>query len=194
MRAALVAAAAMLAYAAWELAAPAVGQEDETAGGSADAGGGWLATADDVLTEGVDVVKGLVGGWRAPDRYAPMVRAAEAKYGIPGGMLERLLYQESRYREDIISGRKRSSVGALGIAQFMPATAAEMGIDPLDPAQAIDGAGRYLAGLYRQFNDWKMALAAYNWGPGNVKRKGMQAAPLETRLYYSQILAAVGVA
>lgn len=126
--------------------------------------------------------------WRPPEKYAPAIAAAEQRHGIPRDMLARLLYQESRYREDIITGRVKSPVGALGIAQFMPATAQEMGIDPLEPMQAIDGAGRYLARLYRASGTWAKALAAYNWGLGNVQRKGMAKAPAETRNYYAQIL------
>lgn len=135
-----------------------------------------------------------LGLWRAPAKYAGMIAAAEAANGIPATMLERLLWQECRYREDIITGRVRSPVGAVGIAQFMPATAREMGIDPLNVPQAIDGAGRYLARLYRMFGNWSEALAAYNWGMGNVQRKGLGAAPAETRSYYQSILADVNAA
>lgn len=131
---------------------------------------------------------------KVPEQYRAAIRAAEVKYGIPRNMLARLLWQESRYREDIISGRTRSSVGAAGIAQFMPATAKEMGIDPLNPFQSIDGAGRYLSRMYAMFASWTKALAAYNWGPGNVQRKGIAAAPRETRNYYGQILADIGMA
>ena len=116
---------------------------------------------------------------------------AEDQNGIPHDMLARLLYQESHYRADIIDGRTKSPVGALGIAQFMPATAQQLGINPLDPFQAIDGAGRYLASLYRQTSSWSQALAAYNWGIGNVTRRGLDSAPTETRNYYTQILADV---
>ena len=92
---------------------------------------------------------------------------------------------------DIIDGHTKSPVGALGIAQFMPATAQQLGINPLDPFQAIDGAGRYLASLYRQTSSWSQALAAYNWGIGNVTRRGLDSAPTETRNYFTQILADV---
>lgn len=135
--------------------------------------------------------KNLVGAWRPPAKYVQAIAQAEQDNGIPTDMLARLLFQESRYREDIITGRVSSPVGAMGIAQFMPATAREMGIDPLDPYAAIAAAGRYLASLYRQTGSWAQALAAYNWGIGNVKRKGIAAAPTETRNYYSQILADV---
>ena len=126
--------------------------------------------------------------WKPPAIYADRIAAAEVKYGIPTDMLARLLYQESHYREDIITGRVTSRTGAQGIAQFMPATAREMGVNPLDVSSSIDGAGRYLSALYRQTGSWTRALAAYNWGVGNVTRKGIDAAPTETRLYYSQIL------
>ncbi len=187
MNAAHVAAAGLLAYAGYLL------YRTEAEQGEAP-GAALLDEAEYLVAEGIDMVKGLIGGWRAPEKYAPLVAAAEAKHGIPAGLLERLLYQESRYREDIITGRVKSPAGALGIAQFMPATAAELGVNPLDPAQAIDGAGLYLRRLYNSLGDWKLALAAYNWGIGNVRRKGLAAAPLETRLYYSQILSSVPIA
>lgn len=135
-----------------------------------------------------------VSAWTPPKAAAPYldsIAQAEQANGIPTNLLARLLHQESRFREDIITGTTRSSVGAVGIAQFMPATAKDVGVDPLDPASAIAGAGRYLAGLYRQLGTWDKALAAYNWGAGNVKRKGLANAPLETRNYVAQITADV---
>jgi len=129
----------------------------------------------------------------AGQQYADAIRAAETKYGLPDSLLARVLYQESRFRQDIITGSTRSSAGAVGIAQFMPATAADLGVNPLDPWQSIDGAARYLKQLYNQTGSWDRALAAYNWGIGNVQRKGLTAAPLETRNYVSQVLADVAV-
>lgn len=135
--------------------------------------------------------------WTAPSAAAPYlsaIAAAEARYGLPDNLLARLLYQESRYRPDIITGKTKSPAGALGIAQFMPATAREFGINPLDPFQSIDAAGRYLAQLFKRFGNWDEALAAYNWGQGNVARKGLDSAPAETRNYFSQILTDIGLA
>lgn len=129
--------------------------------------------------------------WRPPMQYAGAIAQAEADNGIPRDVLARLLYQECRYRDDIITGRVRSSVGAVGIAQFMPATARDMLVDPLDPFASIDAAARYLASLHRQTGTWAKALAAYNWGIGNVQRRGLDAAPSETRTYYAAILADV---
>lgn len=121
--------------------------------------------------------------------YDDLISSSAAQYGIPAQVLYKLLYQESRFRPDIISGKTKSPVGALGIAQFMPATAAELGIDPLDPAQAIPGAARYLAQLRSSLGgDLTKAVAAYNWGIGNVKRKGLARAPAETVNYALNIL------
>lgn len=146
------------------------------------------------IEEIMSTTRTALGLWRPPEKYAATIAQAEQASGLPVDMLARLLWQESRYRDDIITGRVRSPAGALGIAQFMPATAREMGIDPLNPAQAIPAAGRYLARLYRMFGNWSEALAAYNWGMGNVQRRGLASAPRETRNYYSQILADVNSA
>ena len=134
--------------------------------------------------------------WTPPAAAAPYladITAAESRYGLPPGLLARQLQQESSYKPSIIFGQVKSSAGALGIAQFMPATASEMGIDPLNPSQAIDGAGRYMAQLYARFGDWGQALAAYNWGQGNVARKGLAKAPAETKNYFSSILSDLGL-
>lgn len=191
MRLPLIAAAAILAYTALEWSRQQQSQVEE--GGET---GGYLETAyNEAVTIAGDWAD-MVTGYninKVPLQYRGAIAQAEQAGGIPDGMLARLLWQESRYRPEIIDGRKRSPVGALGIAQFMPATAREMGIDPLEPFQAIAAAGRYLSSLYRQTGSWSEALAAYNWGIGNVKRKGLAAAPKETRNYFGQILADLGM-
>lgn len=159
---------------------------------------GVVQVAGGLITEGVQQVSKAVQGWNiglVPQIYRDPIRNAEIANGIPAGMLARLLWQESRYRPDIISGATRSPVGALGIAQFMPATARDMGIDPLDPMQAIPAAARYLAQCFKWTggNDWAKALAAYNWGAGNVNKKGLANAPKETRNYYAGILGDLGM-
>ncbi len=161
---------------------------------SEDAPAVVLDTVNELWNKGETMI---TGRWTLPsagEPYRALIEAAEADNGIPSMLLARLLYQESRFRPDIISGRTVSSVGAMGIAQFMPATARDLGIDPLDPKQAIPGAGRYLAQLYRAAGDWAGALAAYNWGIGNVTRKGIGQAPAETRAYVAQILGDTGYA
>lgn len=124
-----------------------------------------------------------------PAQYLQSIRNAESKYSLPRNLLARQLWQESRYDPTIVN---RYS-GAQGIAQFMPATADSFGIDPFNAAQAIDAAGKYMRQLYGQVGSWLLALAAYNWGIGNVLRKGIGKAPTETKNYYSQILADIGM-
>lgn len=148
------------------------------------------------IYDAVDNMTSIVGGWPAGSGpYQNMITAAASDSGTPVDILAWLLWKESRYRPEIINGTKRSAVGALGIAQFMPATAREeLGSEAaaLDPAKAIPGAARYLMGLYRSAGSWAGALAAYNWGIGNVTRKGIANAPAETVDYYTTILAKAG--
>lgn len=149
------------------------------------------------ITQGVATVKKSITGWSldlVPQQYRAAIAAAELANGIPSGMLARLLYQESHYRTDIISGKTKSPVGAIGIAQFMPDTANDWDVNPLDPFSSIAGAGRYLAWLYRYTGGWDKALASYNWGVGNVTRKGLSLAPAETVTYYTSILSDIGLA
>lgn len=119
--------------------------------------------------------------------YADAINAAQNQYGIPDNILAKLLNTESSFSPAVISGQKRSSTGAVGIAQFMPATANDLGVNPLDPVASIDAAGSYLSTLFAKFGDWPTALAAYNWGMGNVEKKGLKNAPPETVNYVKKI-------
>lgn len=135
--------------------------------------------------------------WTPPARAQPYLAAiaeAELRYGLPRDLLARQLFEESRFRADIIDGSVTSSAGAIGIAQFVPATAAEYGLDPLDPFASIEAAARYDRDLFDRFGNWPAALAAYNWGPTNVANRGIHAAPAATVAYYSGILGDLGIA
>lgn len=120
--------------------------------------------------------------------YIGSVYDAEDSNGIPRGLLKKVLFQESKFREDIISGATTSAKGAIGIAQFMPDTAKELGIDPTDPKQAIPASGKYLSSLKEQTGSWESAVAAYNWGPGNLAKQGLDNAPKETRDYLKAVI------
>lgn len=125
-------------------------------------------------------VKGLV--------FESAFVAATAAYALPHGLLSRVAYQESRYNPAAESPR-----GAIGLMQFLPATARDIGIDPANPNQSIWGAAKYLRDLFNRFGNWKEAIAAYNWGQGNVARLGVSQAPKETRDYIAGVLGDVGL-
>lgn len=116
----------------------------------------------------------------APAAYEPTIQRAAAEFGVPPELLRGLLQQESNFDPNAVS-----PAGAIGIAQFMPATAAEMGIDPRDPQEAIYGAAQYLKQQFDRFGSWNAALAAYNFGPGNVAAG--KALPQETRDYVAEL-------
>lgn len=128
-----------------------------------------------------------------PDWIKPIIQKAAQTHNISPMLLSSLLKQESGFAPDVINGTRKSAVGALGVAQFMPATAAGRGVNPLDPESAINGAAQYLSeGLNKYQGDTKKALAAYNAGFGNVdKFNGVPPFP-ETQTYVKNILAMAG--
>src|SRR6202044_2105740 len=108
-----------------------------------------------------------MGNVTVPAAYAGTIQQAAASNGIPASLLAALLYHESRFEPTAVS-----SAGAEGIAQFMPATAAGMGIDPDNPTEAINGAAKLLGSYTSQFGSYSDALAAYDAGSSAVERYG----------------------
>lgn len=106
-------------------------------------------------------VEQLATGWQ---HYDHLIGPAASSAGIPADMFERLLKTENTTGNP----RAKSDHGALGLAQLLPGTAAELGVDPLDPTQAIPAAAKYLKALHNEFGNWEDAIAAYNWGAGNM--------------------------
>lgn len=131
-----------------------------------------------------------------PEQYQQPIRDAAATFNVPPDMLARLLWQESRFRDDIVFCQTLSSAGAKGIAQFMPATASDVAkrigyFDPCEPFGSIHASSYYLSSLYKQTGNWLDAVAAYNWGIGNVLqyRAGVaKTIPQETRDYTASIV------
>jgi len=117
--------------------------------------------------------------------YAAIVRTQAARHGVPYDLAMRVIRAESGGR-----ARARSKVGAQGLMQLMPATARAMGVrNPYDPAQNISGGVKYLAKMLRMFGGRQdLALAAYNAGPGAVKKHGGIPPYRETRQYVQRIL------
>jgi hypothetical protein len=123
-----------------------------------------------------------------PERYRSTILAAALGNGVPPALLAALLRSESGFDPSAVS-----SAGAQGIAQFMPGTARGMGLaDPFDPDQAIPAAARLLGGHLRAFGSVPLALAAYNAGPGAVRRYGGVPPFAETQAYVARVMALAG--
>ena len=131
-------------------------------------------------------------------KYLPLVQSAAAQYGMPWQLLAAQIQQESNYDPNVIS-----YAGAIGIAQFMPATAASNGVNPYDPNSAIPGMARLMSGYANQYGSWQQALGAYNAGPGAVDSALGQASqygggwlsymPTQTQDYVPRIVAKSGL-
>lgn len=127
------------------------------------------------------------------DTMAGKFAALEQQHGLPPGLLRAVATTESGGDNGAVS-----RAGAKGMFQFMPKTAAEYGLigeDVYDPDKSAAAAAKKLSGLVKLYNgDVGLALSAYNWGEGNIQRKGMGAAPKETREYAPKVFAAMQAA
>ncbi len=116
----------------------------------------------------------------------PMIESAARANALPVGFFARLIWQESRFYPDAVGPETRSGAHALGIAQFMPETAAEQQLfEPFDPKQALPKSSAFLAELRDEFGNLGLAAAAYNAGPQRVRDflAGSRGLPEETRNY-----------
>jgi hypothetical protein len=121
-------------------------------------------------------------------RFEPLFVQAGQRWGIDPALLAAQCQRESGGNTTAVS-----SAGALGLMQFMPATATARGVDPLDPASAIDGAARYLAEMKASFGgSIELAIAAYAAGPGSVRRAGNAVPSQQVAKYIAQVLALAG--
>jgi soluble lytic murein transglycosylase-like protein len=123
------------------------------------------------------------GAAQGPAAYAALFRAAEQRNNLPAGLLNAVAKHESSYNPNAVS-----PAGARGLMQIMPATARELGVDPMIPEQAVDGAARLLASNLRQFGSVDLAVAAYNAGAGAVARYGGIPPYAETRAYVQRVV------
>lgn len=112
----------------------------------------------------------------------PFENAARV-YGVDANLLRAVAWTESRGRNDAVSPK-----GARGVMQLMPATAAQLGVDPHDPVANINGGAAYLAQQLATFHDVPLALAAYNAGPGAVIRYRGVPPYAETRDYVAKVM------
>lgn len=119
--------------------------------------------------------------------YLPLAEAAARRHGVPAPLFVRLVQQESAWNPNAVSHK-----GAIGLAQLMPGTAQLLGVNPRDPQENLDGGARYLRQQYQKFGSWRLALAAYNAGPGAVERHGGVPPYRETQNYVRVILGLPG--
>jgi len=119
-------------------------------------------------------------------QYTDIFFSAEEKYGLPRGLLDAMAYVESGYNASAISNK-----GAVGIMQIIPKY--HPNVDPTRPVDSIYYAGQYMAKLFNRYGNWRVALAAYNWGLGNIDQYGMSRLPKETRNYIIKIAGRAGI-
>lgn len=162
--------------------------------GSARAQGvNWSAAGGDLFGRAPadEVLEAGAGEGEAPPRLGPMnqpfqeaVANAAAAHGLDPKLLHALVVTESAYRPDAVS-----PVGAAGLTQLMPATALELGVrNRFDPIENLRGGADYLARQILRFGDLRLALAAYNSGPGRVARMGRIPDIAETRAYVAAVI------
>lgn len=136
---------------------------------------------------------------RQAEKYLKLFKFVENQIGLPDNLLLRLAQQESYFNP-----LATNPSGAQGMMQIVPRW--HPGVNPFKPEEAIPYAGKFLLENFNRFGSWRAALAAYNWGPGNVssalRRHGgdvesmlqnVTLVPLETRNYVAQIIADVPV-
>ncbi|MBS1714736.1 MAG: lytic transglycosylase domain-containing protein [Armatimonadetes bacterium] len=125
---------------------------------------------------------------RSDEKYSGLLEGAARQAGIDPLLLRSLVQAESDF-----DPKEVSTAGAIGLTQLMPQTARQLGVtDPYDPAQNLLGGARYLASMLKEFGgDERLALAAYNAGPGAVKRFGGIPPYSETQNYVRKVMAQV---
>lgn len=128
-----------------------------------------------------EAVPAFRGSYRG--EYLDVAKAAARKHGVPEDLFLRLVQQESGWNPSAVSVK-----GATGLAQLMPGTAEILGVDISNPAANLDGGARYLRMMYDKFGSWKLALAAYNAGPGAVEQHDGVPPYAETENYVKAIL------
>ena len=144
-----------------------------------------LAEVESPIEANVPAVLTTVDSAAGPEDWQPHVAALARKYDVSPSLLEAVVWQESRWNT-----RAVSPAGARGLAQLMPGTARQLGVDSSDPHANLEGGARYLRMQLDHFGgDIEKALAAYNAGPRRVERANGIPRIRETREYVAAIMA-----
>ena len=119
------------------------------------------------------------------DKWDALILDASTRYNVPATLIKAVCLAESGMHPNA-----QSRAGAQGLMQLMPATAASLNVtDPWDPKQSIDGGTHYLSKMIKRFGrDYRIVLAAYNAGPGNVSKYGGIPPFEETQVYVERVL------
>jgi len=136
-----------------------------------------------VQAAGLGATSGTAAGGGLSGPYADLFTAAGRKHGVDPALLSAIAKAESSY-----DPRAVSQAGARGLMQLMPGTARDLGVDAFNPAAAVDGAARLMSKHLRSFGGRvDLALAAYNAGPGNVRKYGGVPPFEETQNYVQRV-------
>lgn len=113
-----------------------------------------------------------------------LLQHTEEKYNMPKNLLKQVAYHESNFNPNATSNK-----GAVGIMQIVPKW--HPAVNARDPYDAIPYAGKWLTELKKRFGSWELALAAWNWGPGNMAKYSFYEAPRETKDFVKKVLKGV---
>lgn len=125
-------------------------------------------------------------------QFEPIIQGAAKAFDLDPNILRGMAQAESDFDPDVISGKRTSKAGAIGIMQFMPETAKRFGVDPTNPKQAIFASAQYLRENLDKFGgDYQKAVAGYNWGENREaygKEDWVKRLPGETKDYVKKVL------
>ncbi|NTU99317.1 lytic transglycosylase domain-containing protein [Candidatus Falkowbacteria bacterium] len=106
----------------------------------------------------IDIPRGTV-----PNTYDETIKRLAQKYNLEPAMIKAIMATESGGRAGVVS-----RAGAIGLMQLMPGTASDLGVNPNNPEENLDGGSKMISRLINKYGNVENALMAYNWGPGNM--------------------------